>query len=221
MIARELISDTVPSVTSRDPAGRALEWMGEFKLNQLPIVDEGAYLGMITENDILDADDLNLKVGDLKFAGWDSAYTHEGNHVYDVIKLMSEMKLELLPVLAEDDLYLGVITLRDVAKYMGKFYAIQDPGSVLVLKIPPNSYALSEIGRIVEEAGAKVLSLYISPIPDRLELQLTLKLNLEDISRVVASFERYDYDVLQTYRRNEHSDDLSRNLDALIRFLDI
>ena len=103
MIASALISDTITSVTSTESAGMALDWMNEFKINQMPIVDQGKYIGIVTEDDILDSADLEVPIGEIRFSGWDSAYIYQGNHVYDAIEVMSNLKLELLPVLDEEN----------------------------------------------------------------------------------------------------------------------
>ncbi|MEL6673770.1 MAG: CBS domain-containing protein [Bacteroidota bacterium] len=221
MIVRELISDILPSVLSSDTASRALSWMGEFKLSQLPIVDEGKYVGLITEDDILDAAAPDLEVGEMKFSGWDSAYIYEENHIYDGIDLMSKLGLEILPVLDEENTYLGVITFRDISRHLGTLFALQDPGGILVLQVRRDSYVLSEIGRIVESEDAAVLSLYLSASPISNDLLVTMKLNVEDLSRVVSSFERFDYQVVRVYHRGEAVDDYRRNLDALIKYLEM
>lgn len=221
MIARELISDTVPSLNPSDQAAMALNWMSEFKLNQLPVVDQGKYKGLITEDVILESSDLTQSVGDIQFSGWDGAYVYQANHVYDVIEIMASLKMEILAVLDEENTYLGVVTLRDLSAYLGKLFAIQEPGGILVLEIPVHSYVLSEIGRITESADAKVLSLYLYPVPDTNDILLTLKLNIEDLTRVVATFERFDYKIIRTYHKVERNDDYHRNMEALIRYLDI
>ncbi|MDP5172457.1 MAG: CBS domain-containing protein [Bacteroidia bacterium] len=221
MIVSELISDYVPSVTSGDSATRALNWMNEFKLSQLPVVDDRKFQGLITENDLLDADNLEASVGEIKFSGWDSAFIYEGNHVYDALDLMFNLKLEVLPVLDEESMYLGVITFRELAPYLGRLFAVHQPGGILVLEIPKNGYSLSEIGRITESGDAKVLSLYLWAHPEGHVVWVTLKLNVEDLSRVVAAFERFDYTVVRIYHKVEPLDDYRRNIDALMNYLNM
>ncbi len=221
MFVKELISDRIPSVKSTDTAGLALDWMGEFKLHQLPIVDHGTYKGMITENDILDARELSDTINDIKYSGWDSAYLHEDQHPYDAIEIMSNLKLEVLPVLDEEDKYMGVITLRDLMNFMGQLFALHEPGGILVLQIPGNGYVLSEIGRIAESADAKILSLYLGHHTASNTFHVTLKLNVQDLSRVVAAFERFDYEVVRTFFRTEQLDDYRHNLDSLLQYLDM
>ncbi|TAE53311.1 MAG: CBS domain-containing protein [Bacteroidetes bacterium] len=221
MIATELITDRVPSVKSTDLSGLALDWMSEFKVSQLPVVDGGKYIGLITENDILDAADSALHVGDLRYSGWETAYVFADKHVYDVLDVLSELKLDLVPVIGEEKEYLGVVTLRDLNDYIARLFAIREPGGILVIEVGARNYVLSEIGRIAESADAKVLSLYLSQMPDSPTLILTLKLNVEDLTRVIASFERFNYTVLHAYQRLNPDSDYSRNYEALLRYLNI
>ena len=221
MIAREFISDSIPPVKPSDTISYALDWMYEFKLSQLPIVHERKFQGIITENDLLDAIDPEVNVGALRYTGWDSAYVNENQHMYDVIKVMSALKLELLPVLDKEMNYIGLISLKDIVQHLGGHLAIQEPGGILVLEIAANSYVLSEIGRIVESADAKVLSLYLSTRPDGSALEVTLKLNVEDLTSVVASFERFEYTVARTFSVKDRSADLQKNVDALMFYLNI
>lgn len=221
MIASDLIKDSIPPVKPSDTAGLALDWMGEFKLSQLPIVDGQQYKGMITEMDILDGADLDQPISQIRFSGWESAYIFYENHIYDALDLMANFKMEVLPVLDEAHQYLGVITLRDLGTELGKLFAVHEPGGVLVLEIPAHSYVLSEIGRITESVDAKVLSLYLASMPDSRDMLLTLKLNVENLSRVSAAFERFDYKILRAYQRNDLHSDYGRNLDSLLRYLDI
>ncbi|MEM6262109.1 MAG: CBS domain-containing protein [Bacteroidota bacterium] len=221
MIAQDLISDSIPPVKSTDTLGNALDWMGEFKLNQLPVVDHRTFKGLITENDLLDAADLDAFVSDFQYVGWKSAYVHANQHIYELIQVMGNLKLELIPVLSEEEEYLGVVTLKDLLRHLGDQFAVQEPGSILVIQVPQNSYVLSEIGRIAESADAKILSFYLKVLPDEGSIQITIKVNVEDPNRVVAAFERFDYKVMETYRRRSSSDDARRNYNALMKYLDI
>jgi hypothetical protein len=80
---------------------------------------------------------------------------------------------------------------------------------------------LSEVGRIAESADAKVLSLYLAQTPGTDTFLLTLKLNVEDLSRLIAAFERFDYKVIRAYHRARFADNYDRNLQALLRWLEM
>lgn len=219
MTVRELISDSIPSVKPTDTAALALDWMSEFKVSQLPLVADGIYQGLVTEEAILDRADPDRPLQGQHLMSGESAYIYHENHIYDAIDLMTNLRLEVLPVVAEERAYQGVVTLRDIGGLLGNLFAVQEPGGVLVLSIPAHSYVLSEVGRIAESADAKVLSLYLSSLPDSKDMLLTLKLNVEDLSRVVAAFERFDYEVVRTFHRVKPLEDYSRNLDAFMKYL--
>ncbi len=195
--------------------------MNEFKLHQLPVVDEGLYKGMISEDNIMDAADLSMTVGEVRATMPDRAFVYEESHVYQAIEMMSNYKLEMLPVLDEENKYLGVITLRDLALYLGQLFAIQEPGSIMVLEIPSKSFVLSEISRRVEEENAVILSLYLSPIRNTQDMLLTLKINVEDLDRISASMERFGYKILQLYHKGEAGDNFNQNLEGLLKYLDM
>ena len=66
MLARVLISDTVPSVKTSDRVDRVLLWMSEFKVSQLPIVNVSGYIGMVREEDLLEVEDQDHPIGDVE-----------------------------------------------------------------------------------------------------------------------------------------------------------
>ena len=211
MIASELISDNLPSVKSTDSAWTVLGWMSEFKIYQLPIVDGRKYLGLISEDEILDSADLMLSIGNIRYTSHkEGAYVFEYSHIYEVISTMNSFNLEILPVLTPEKQYRGIITLRDVVDQLGTLFALEDPGSIIVLEVPQNSFVLSEIGRIAESENAKVMSFYLSPTQNGKNYKVTLKVNMEDTSRLVASFNRFNYNVIHTFTRRELPPKLSK-----------
>ncbi len=220
MIASELISEIVPPIKSTDTVGKALDWMNEFKLAQLPVVDEGIYKGLITEDEILELANPLLLVSQVRRGGWEGAVIFESKHVYDAIRIMSDHKVEILPVLDEAERYLGLITLKDLRDYFSTLFSVNDAGGVIVIEIPKRGYVLSEIGRIVESTDAKVLSLYLSNGGEGKYLA-TIKVNVEDLSKLMAAFNRFDYQVIQTFSLFDRMKNYRRNLDALLNYLDI
>ncbi len=221
MIARELISDSIPPIKSTDKLGTALDWMQEFKLGQLPIVDGGTFLGIITEEELLDAVELEATVGETRFSVWDSAYATGNQHLFDMVKLMSTFQLDFIPVLDEEMKYMGIVTLKDLMMNLGNQFAFHEAGGIVVIEVGKKSYVLSEIGRIVESVDAKVLGLFVDPNPKTGNVRVILKLNVEDLSKVVAAFERFDYIIVETFQHIDARNDYRQNLDNLLHYLDL
>lgn len=227
MTAAELISDNLPCVKPSDSLELVLNWLEEFKVTQLPIVDKGKFIGIITENNLLDAPDINITLGEIlyideetSFVGGKTFFIYEGKHLYEVISLMSQFKLEILPVIDSEKNYLGVITAREVIQHLANVFASNEEGSILVVKNTQNNYSVSEIGRIVESVNAQILSLYMMDIPETNQIQISLKLNVVNPERVTAAFERFKYEIVMSYFNVDRIEDYRKNLDALFQMLD-
>lgn len=227
MTAAELISDNLPCVKPSDSLELVLNWLEEFKVTQLPIVDKGKFIGIITENNLLDAPDIHANLSDIlyldeetPFSGGATFFVYEGKHLYEVIALMSQFKLEILPVIDGEKNYLGVITAREVIQHLANVFATNEEGSVLVVRTTQNNYSVAEIGRIVESVNAQILSLYMMDVAETNQIQISLKLNVVNPERVKAAFERFKYEVVMSFFNVDRIEDYRRNLDALFQMLD-
>jgi len=221
MIAKQLITESVIPLKSNDSAANALVMMDEYRVSHLPIVDEPVFLGVIAEGDIYAMNDPEENIGHHRLS-LSRAYVYENQHLFEVIKTFSLLKLTLLPVLDLKDHYLGVITLPGIMQAMSGMSAISHPGGVIVLEINDKDYVLAEIAHIVESNDAKIIGLYITMIPDSTLLEVTLKINRIEISGVLQSFFRYNYNVKASWSNEDaYHEDLQERFDSLMNYLNI
>jgi CBS domain-containing protein len=221
MLAKELISDIVPSLKTSDTGADALNWMEVFRVSHLPIVNNKVFLGLISDTDIYDLNAADEPLGNHKLS-LAQPYVFEYQHIYDVIEITARLKLTLVPVLSNNKEYLGVITQNDLLLKFSELIAAQTPGGIIEIQVEPRDYALSEISRIVEDSDAKILSLYVSQPQVGEQFKITIKLNRVDISVVVNAFERYGYKIKSTYVSDPKVDDTTRrNFEALMKYLSI
>jgi acetoin utilization protein AcuB len=220
MVASDLISEDIPPLRTSDTGTRALQWMEEFRVSHLPIVNHQDFLGLVCESDILDMNSPEEPIG-AHVLSLAKPFVYSYQHVYDVLKVLSMNKLTLIPVLNEKDQYLGIIQLSDLLEHFAEMASMKDPGGLLVLELNVNDYSLSEIARIVESNDAKILSLYISSHSDSTRLELTLKINRTDLSAVLQTFSRFNYQVKASFHQSNFQDDLVERLDSLMKFFDL
>jgi CBS domain-containing protein len=221
MLAKDLINYMVPPLKTTDDAHKAIVWMEEFRCAYLPVVDEGKLLGFISEEIILETNDIDKEVKDFALTGQNSFVKNE-THFYDILKIASENKVQMVAVLNDDQTYAGVITVQDTLASFAQAAAVQMPGSVLVLSMSYPDYSLATISRLIEENNAKVLSSLLNEDPlDNTKIKLTLKLNQEDLSRIVATLERFGYRVIGRYQESKQAPPEKERLDMLLRYLDI
>jgi signal-transduction protein with cAMP-binding, CBS, and nucleotidyltransferase domain len=220
MYARELISEDIPPLKTSDTGERALAWMDEFRVSHLPIVNNVDFLGLISESDILDFNSASEPIGGHSL-NLNRAFVFDYQHTYDVLKVMSSLKLSVIPVLNDKDQYLGLIHLSTLLQHFAEMASMKESGGLLVLELNLNDYSLSEIARIVESNDAKILSLYISSHIDSTKLEVTIKINRTDLSAIIQTFNRYNYTIKASFHQSEYVDDLKDRFDSFMSFLNI
>jgi hypothetical protein len=99
---------------------------------------------------------------------------------------------------------------------------MDQPGGIIVLELLERDYSLSQIAQIIEGNNIKVLSMYITSPPESTRLEVTLKVNSGDLSSVIRTFERYNYDVKTLVSSDDTLDKFyTERLDMLIKYLNI
>lgn len=220
MYARDLLSDAIPALKTSDTVQKVLDRMAEFRVSHMPIVNEHQILGLICEEDLIEISDYSVEIGsiDLSLRNY---YVFEDQHVYDVIRLVNELHLTMVPVLDRDKNYLGLISLMTLTEYFASLTSIKEPGSILVLEISNRDNSLAHVAQIVESENAQILSSYIKSYPESTRLDLTLKLNRTEISAIVASFLRYNYIVKAKFNDVKSDEGTQDRYDQLMNYLDI
>lgn len=220
MLSSRLISDFIPPLKQGDTCGRALTWMDELRVNALPVIEGKSYLGLASKNQI---NDPKLAGVSLDQAGLtlERIFVYENQHVYDLVKMAAIHKLDLVPVLSNEEEYIGLVTVNDLVQYFAETKSVYTPGGIIILEIPLIDYTMSQIAQLVESDGAHILSASVAPSTDPGVIELTLKIDKIDLSRILSAFFRYNYKITASYHQNEHSDDLKNRFDALMNYLSI
>lgn len=220
MIARQLISNEILPLKTSDFARQALAWMDEFKVAHLPIVNNEELLGLISEQDIFQSNNLDEVVGNHPLS-LIKISVQENRHIYDVMKLVALHSLTLIPVVDDKERYLGSITLLSLLKYFSSTFSVENPGGVIVLELSEKDYNLTEIANIVESNNAKILSTFLMNHIDSTRLELCLKVNKLEIGSILQTFDRYGYLIKASFGTDDREEDLKERYDSLMNFLNI
>ena len=220
MNAASLISDSIPPLKTSDSGERALNWMNEFHVKHLPIVNNEQLLGVISEDDILEQPDPEEPLGSFQLSNL-RPYVFETDHLYAVLKAAAEMQLTVVPVVDSDMKYLGMVTLQSLVNHFAHAASVTEPGGIIVLEINVRDYSVAEIARIVESTNTNILSLYTLPHPDSTKMEVVLKLNRTNLSDLIAAFERFEYHIAGFYEKADNNDYLKDRYDSFIKYLNI
>lgn len=221
MLAATLINPMIPILKLTDTVGTALDWMDEFRTRQLVVADSGLYKGIVSEDILFDISDITQPLSRIIIQHED-VFAVEDNHPYELLRLVTQFSLDIIPVVNENKNVTGTILVRDLVERFVSELGIQEKGAVLVLKIAERDYSLSEISRLIESNGTKVLSSYYSSSeslhPTDASL-LTLKLNRTNINPIIATLERFGYDIEEAHANDPIESVDQERLDMLLRYL--
>lgn len=219
MIASKLISQTVSPLRTSDLGEEAITIMNIFHVKHLPIVNNEQLLGVISEEEILNHD-LNEAIGSYQLS-MRRPYSNMDDHMFDVMAVMGENSLTVIPVVNDSGDYKGLITQDDIIQFYANSFSFTENGSILVIKTSKRDYSLAEISRIIEMENAAILSAFLTQSSDSEEILVTIKLNVLDIQRIIATLERYEYTIKATFSETEYLDSLKERYDSLMHFLNV
>ena len=220
MLAQELSSNILPQLQLSDTVAKALQLMSDFKITHLPVVSEEKYLGLISEDDLLDEENKKIPIGFFQ-NDFIPASVNFNNHFLNAVSVSNYYQTNVIPVVNEANELMGTIDGQALLAAVGNFSGSNETGAVVVLEMERNNFAISEISRIVESDGAIILHLNITSKPDSQQLQVTIHLNKKEISTVIAAFERYDYTVIYYSGEELFENEIDSNYRHLMNYLDI
>jgi len=194
--------------------------MEEFKVSHLPVLKNGNFVGLISETEILDRKDLDQTLDKL-FDHLPRPYVADTAHVFEVLARMAEHRISVLPILDQQENYLGCTSVHQLMCMIANTGSIKETGGIIVLEMNRVDYSLAQIAQIVESDNAKILSSYIMSSPDSMKIEITLKISQMELGRIIRSFERYDITVKASFQRSSDQDDMQFRYDALMNYLNM
>ena len=218
MLPRELISNSIPYLHKGDKVYQALQLMNDYHVAHLPIVEEEKYLGIISEEQLLHSDDENILD---QLAVSDGGTSVQANdHFLKAIQVAVQNKLSVVPVI-ENKQILGIVTYNDLLKNASDFMSLNDPGALVVLEMEGKAYSFSEINKIIESNDAQITQLNSYTDPETGIIQVTIRINKLEVSDIISTFQRYEYNVKYYFGEEMYENELRTNYDNLMHFLNI
>jgi acetoin utilization protein AcuB len=220
MLTIELINNSIPRLKLQDSVSKALQLINDFRVTHLPVVSDDKFLGLISEEDLLDAEEEKMPIELMQETFIDAA-VHDNEHFLTAVTYCNQHDTSVVPVINDEKELMGVITSTDLLKALGNFAGTNEIGGIIVLEMERSQFAISEISRIVESNDATILHLNSTVHPETGMLTVSIHINKKEIAAIVATFERYDYDVIYYFGNENFENEIHTNYRHLMNYLDI
>jgi CBS domain-containing protein len=218
MLTRELISNSIPYLHKEDKVHHALQLMNDYHVAHLPVVENDSYLGIISEEQLLQSDDDDT-LDELHITDGTTS-VQANDHFLKAIQTAVINKLSVVPVVEEKHL-LGIVTYNDLLRNASNFMSLNEPGALIVLEMDSKNYSFNEINRIVESNDAQITQLNTFTDPETGMSQITIRVSKLEVSDIIGTFQRYEYNVKYYFGEELFENELRTNYDNLMNYLKI
>lgn len=219
MLASTIAITHFPLLHLEDKVSYVLQCMDDNDVQHLPLVKDDYFVGLVSKKDILTLD------GHQTLAHLENLLPRIGilasMHFTSALNLFAKNDLSLLPVLNDQQECIGVILLKNLNELMAQFLGVDLPGAILVLSISPYQYSLAELSRLVETNNAQITQLNTHFDEASGALMITIKLNKEDADIIIATVQRYNYQVIHHFGNTILHNDIEDHYHHLMNYLDV
>jgi len=186
--------------------------------SHLPVAHNGDYVGCIAENDAYCFDGDKL-LSDFRYAIEPFHVLSNANWL-DILKAFAVHNCNIIPVLGEDNQYMGYYELNDIMGIFNSTPFLNESGGIIVVEKGIQEYSFSEICQIVESNKAHIFGLFISKATDT-KVEVTLKVGQSSLNSIVQTFRRYNYTVISQHDEDKFIEDLKDRSKYLDKYLSI
>lgn len=214
----DYITNDYKAIDSQETIADVQDFFNDISFSHFPTLNEGIYIGCIAADDI-ETFDTDKKVDDYK-------YTLEGFFVrnnmiwLDVLEIFAKNHTNIVPVLDEQNAYLGYYELEDIVKFFHETPFLKEQGGIIVVKKSIIDYSMSQITQIVESNNGKLLGLFVSEA-DTENVHITIKIALGGMNEIIQTFRRYNYEIISEHQEDNYINSLKERSDYLDKYLNI
>ena len=214
----EYISNDFKALDSEETIAEVQSFFDEVSFSHFSVLKEGVYLGCIAADDV-ETFDFDKKVSDYKYT-LEGFFARINMNWLDVLEIFAKNDCNMVPVLGEDNSYLGYYELEDVVKFLYETPFLKDQGGIIVVEKNSVDYSIGQITQIVESNNGKLLGLFISDASAE-KVQVTIKIALGPMNDIIQTFRRYNYEIVSEHQEDNYMNSLKERSEYLDKYLNI
>ena len=214
----DYINNDFKAIKSSDSIESVMDFFEESRFSHFPVVEDGVYIGCISSEEVETYDSIK-KISDYSYS-LKGFFVRTNLFWIDVLEVFSRNNTTVIPVLDEENNYVGYYEITEVIRNFYDTPFVKDFGGVIIIEKSILDFTMSQVVQIVESNGGKILGLYVSnTTPDK--VQVTIKIVLGGMNEILQSFRRYEYDIISEHKEDVFLNDLKDRSAYLDKYLSI
>lgn len=212
------ITNDFRAIDSQETITAAQDFFNELNFSNFPVVEEGIFIGSLAADD-LETFDNDKKVGDYKYT-LEHFFARTNMIWLDVLEVFAKNQTNIVPVLDENNKYVGYYEIGDIMKFFHETPFLKEPGGIIIIKKGVLDYSMSQITQIIESNNGKLLGLFVSD-SDVDTIEITIKVSLGALNEIIQTFRRYNYEIVSEHHEDNYINNLKERSDYLDKYLNI
>ncbi len=215
---KDYINNDFKAIDSKETIVDVQDFFHEMNFSHFPVLDEGVYMGSIALDDV-DTFDADKKVADYRYT-LEPFFVRTAMIWLDVLEIFAKNRSNVVPVLDENNQYVGYYELEDIIKFFHETPFLKEPGGIIVVQKAILDYSMSQVTQIVESNNGRLLGLFISEATTD-SVQITVKISLGAMNEIIQTFRRYNYEIISEHQEDNYITNLKERSDYLDKYLNM
>ena len=220
MLIGQFLSNADFSIQNADSIQQALEKLQDMLCKELVVLNGNDYIGLINETILLDAEDDEAPISSIKI-NTAPIQLKFNQHPYDALVMVTVYNSTIIPILDQENKYIGVSTQLDILKAISSIQSQNESGAIIVLAIGLHDFSLSQIAHLVESDNCRILNCATKINLESDNIEVTLKVDKSNINALLNSFLRHNYLILETHNTVAAFDDTADRYQQLMNYINI
>jgi len=219
MLVSQIIESGFPLLALTDKVSFALQLMEDYDVLHLPVVAEEKFTGIISKDDLLDAAE-HIPLAGLQ-ENFIIASVFPEEHFLSALRIAGRFDISIIPVINRSGEISGCIRRKTLIQTLAAFLNVEEPGGMIVIEMDKRNFSFGEISRLIETNNASITQLNTYTESTTGFFIITIKINRVEISDIIATLQRYDYNIRYYFGEEEYENELKENYDLLMTYLKI
>lgn len=212
------ITNDFRAIDSQETIASVQDFFADVNFSHFPVVEDGVFIGSIAADDV-ETFDTDKNAIDYKYA-LERFFARKSMIWLDVLEVFSKNHTNTIPVLDENNSYIGYYEMEDIMKFFQETPFLKEQGGIIIVQKALLDYSMGQVTQIVESNNGKILGCFVSEA-DLENVQITVKIGIGPMNEIIQTFRRYNYEIISEHQEDAYINSLKERSDYLDKYLNI